>query len=252
MVLRLVSDDGTNRLTRARVQALTAAVEELAANPPARLVIAGNARFFSAGADLNEIAALTGAEAFRFAQMGQRLMAAVAGFPAPTIAVIQGYCMGGGLDLALACDRRIASAHAIFGHRGAALGLITGWGGTQRLPRLVGKARALQMFLAAEKLHAPQALQAGLVDAVVEDPSGSGAGGEYRQPPALCSCHGGLACLLAIRSWCRLSMPLSPTRPAAVASGWSASWDARSAAWELSPSISSTRFGCSKGSPNWK
>ncbi len=170
VVLRLVSDDGTNRLTRSRVEALTSAVEELAAHPPARLVIAGNARFFSAGADLNEIAALNGAEAFRFAQMGQRLMSAIASFPAPTIAAIQGYCMGGGLDLALACDRRIASAHALFGHRGAALGLITGWGGTQRLPRLVGKSRALQMFLAAEKLHAPQALQAGLVDAVVEDP----------------------------------------------------------------------------------
>ncbi len=170
VILRLVSDDGTNRLTRARVQALTAAVEDLATDPPARLVIAGNARFFSAGADLNEIAALTGAEAFRFAQMGQRLMTAIARFPAPTIAVIQGYCMGGGLDLALACDRRIASAHAMFGHRGAALGLITGWGGTQRLPRLVGKARALQMFLAAEKLHAPQALQVGLVDAIVDDP----------------------------------------------------------------------------------
>jgi enoyl-CoA hydratase/carnithine racemase len=169
-VLRLVSDDGTNRLTRARVEAVTAAVEELAAHPPARLVIAGNARFFSAGADLNEIAALSGAEAFRFAQIGQRLMAAVAGFPTPTIAVIQGYCMGGGLDLALACDHRIASPHALFGHRGAALGLITGWGGTQRLPRLVGKARALQMFLAAEKLHAPQALQVGLVDVIAEDP----------------------------------------------------------------------------------
>jgi enoyl-CoA hydratase/carnithine racemase len=170
VVLRLVSDDDTNRLTRARVQALTAAVEDLAAHPPARLVIAGNTRFFSAGADLNEIAVLTGAEAFQFAQMGQRLMTALASFPAPTIAVIQGYCMGGGLDLALACDRRIASAHAMFGHRGAALGLITGWGGTQRLPRLVGKARALQMFLAAEKLHAPQALQHGLVDAIADDP----------------------------------------------------------------------------------
>lgn len=170
VILRLVSDDGTNRLTRARVLALTAAIEGLAAHPPSRLVIAGNTKFFSAGADLNEIAALTGAKAFHFAQVGQRLMAAMAGFPAPTIAVIQGYCMGGGLDLALACGRRIAGAHALFGHRGAALGLITGWGGTQRLPRLIGKARALQMFLAAEKLHAAQALQSGLVDAVVEDP----------------------------------------------------------------------------------
>jgi enoyl-CoA hydratase len=170
VVLRLASTDGTNRLTRARVLALTAAIEELAANPPSRLVITGNARFFSAGAELREIAELTGAEAFRFAQMGQRLMNAVANFPSPTVAAVHGYCMGGGFDLALACHRRIAGPHALFGHRGAALGLITGWGGTQRLPRLVGKTRALQMFLAAEKLHAPRALQIGLVDAIADDP----------------------------------------------------------------------------------
>ena len=169
-ILRLVSDDGTNRLTRARVVALTAALEELAKRPPSRLVITGNVHFFSAGADLNEIAALHGSEAFRFAQMGQRLMNAVAGFPAPTIAAVHGYCMGGGLDLALACSRRIAGPHAIFGHRGAALGLITGWGGTQRLPRIVGKARALKMFVAAEKLHAREALDYGLVEAIAEDP----------------------------------------------------------------------------------
>jgi len=169
-VLRLLSEDGTNRMTRARVDALTKALEELAGRRPARMVITGNTHFFSAGADLHEIAELRGAEAFRFAQMGQRLMNAVAGFPALTIAAVHGYCMGGGLDLALACDRRIAGPHAIFGHRGAALGLITGWGGTQRLPRLVGRARALQMFLAAEKLHAKEALHFGLVDAVADDP----------------------------------------------------------------------------------
>jgi enoyl-CoA hydratase/carnithine racemase len=169
-VLRLCSDDGTNRLTRARVAALTSAIENLANEPPANLLITGNSHFFSAGADLHEIAELHGAEAFRFAQMGQRLMNAVANFPAPTVAAIHGYCMGGGLDLALACNRRIASPHAIFGHRGAALGLITGWGGTQRLPRLVGKARALQMFLAAEKLHARDALPCGLIDAIAEEP----------------------------------------------------------------------------------
>ncbi len=169
-VLRLVSDDGSNRLTSARVQALSTAVEELALGSPSLLVITGNPHFFSAGADLNEIAALTGPEAFRFAQMGQRLMSAVANFPSLTIAAVRGYCMGGGLDLALACHHRIAGPHAIFGHRGAALGLITGWGGTQRLPRLIGKARALQMFLAAEKLHAVAALQIGLVDAIADDP----------------------------------------------------------------------------------
>jgi len=119
---------------------------------------------------LQEIAALAGPEALGFAQMGRRLMSTIADFPAPTIAAIHGYCMGGGLDLALACDRRFAGAHAVFGHRGAALGLITGWGGTQRLPRIVGKARALEMFLAAEKLNAKRALEFGLVEAVVEDP----------------------------------------------------------------------------------
>jgi enoyl-CoA hydratase len=172
-ILRLVSEDGTNRLTRARVAALLAALEEVAQNPPTRLVITGTTHFFSAGADLNEIAQLYGAEAFRFAQMGQRLMNAISGFPAPTIAAVHGYCMGGGLDLALACARRIAGPHAIFGHRGAALGLVTGWGGTQRLPRLVGKARAHQMFLAAEKLHAKEALRYGLVDTIADDPLGS-------------------------------------------------------------------------------
>lgn len=170
IVLRLVSTDGTNRLTRARVTALTTAVEQLATEPPARLVITGNVHFFSAGADLNEIAALTGPEAFCFAGMGQRLMNAMATFPTPTIAAIHGYCMGGGLDLALACRQRIAGPNALFGHRGAALGLITGWGGTQRLPRLIGKGRALHLFLAAEKVHAPKALQIGLVDAIADDP----------------------------------------------------------------------------------
>jgi len=170
VVLRLVSEDGMNRLTRARVQAVTEALQELATQLPSRLILTGNQHFFSAGADLNEIAALTAPEAFQFAQMGQRLMDTVAGFPAPVIAAVHGYCMGGGLDLALACPRRIAGPHALFGHRGAALGLITGWGGTQRLPRLVGKARALQMFLAAEKLHAPRALQIGLADSIADDP----------------------------------------------------------------------------------
>ena len=168
-LLRLSSDDGTNRLTRACVLALTEAVRELSRTGKP-LVLTGNDKFFSAGADLNEIMALDGASAFAFGKMGQAMTDAVDRFPAPVFAAVHGYCMGGGLDLALACDFRIASPHAVFGHRGAALGLMTGWGGTQRLPRLVGMARALEMFIAAEKLHARQALGFGLVDAVVEDP----------------------------------------------------------------------------------
>jgi len=168
-MIRLVSADGTNRLTTERVLALTSSVD--AASRDSRpIILTGNEQFFSAGADLNEIAELTGAEAHRFAQMGQRLMKLVDDSPVPVIAAISGYCMGGGLDLALACDLRIAAPNAIFGHRGAALGIITGWGGTQRLSRLVGKSRALQMFAAAEKLHAPEALRIGLIDRIEDDP----------------------------------------------------------------------------------
>jgi len=133
-------------------------------------VIAGNDKFFSAGAELEEIAALDGPTAYEFSKMGQALMASIEDFPAPVYAAIAGYCMGGGLDLALACHRRIASPHAIFGHRGAALGLITGWGGTQRLPRLIGEGRALEAFVAAEKISAAQSLRIGLVDAIAADP----------------------------------------------------------------------------------
>jgi enoyl-CoA hydratase/carnithine racemase len=119
---------------------------------------------------LEEIRQLNGPAAYNFSKSGQALMLAVEEFPAPAYAAISGYCMGGGLDLALACHRRIVSPNAMFGHRGAALGLITGWGGTQRLPRLVGKGIALEMFVAAEKIGARRALEIGLADAIIDDP----------------------------------------------------------------------------------
>lgn len=168
-LLRLRSADGLNRLSQACVLSLTEAICELGCAPQP-LVIAGNSKFFSVGADLNEIARLSGPEAYEFSTMGQRLMREIEHFPAAVYAVIEGHCMGGGLDLALACHRRIASPNAIFGHRGSALGLITGWGGTQRLPRLIGKGCALLMFTAAEKITAEQASSMGLVDAVVPLP----------------------------------------------------------------------------------
>jgi enoyl-CoA hydratase/carnithine racemase len=169
MVLRLCSGDDTNRLTRACVVALHEIIQRIGAES-LPLVITGNANFFSAGAELKEIAALDGASAYQFSKLGQALMRSLEEFPAPVQAAVSGYCMGGGLDLALACHRRIAAPNAVFGHRGAALGLITGWGGTQRLPRLLGKSMALQIFVAAEKISARQALAMGLVEAVVDDP----------------------------------------------------------------------------------
>ncbi|HXJ89103.1 MAG TPA: enoyl-CoA hydratase/isomerase family protein [Candidatus Binatia bacterium] len=168
-VLRLHSDDGTNRLTSTCIAELTETLCQLR-HSTGGLLIAGSNKFFSTGAELSEIGALTAAAAYDFAQLGQRLMTAIAEFPSPVYAAISGYCMGGGLDLVLACHRRIAAPNAIFGHRGTALGLITGWGGTQRLPRLIGKTQALEMFIAAEKINASKALHLGLIDAIAEDP----------------------------------------------------------------------------------
>ena len=169
-VLQLESSDGTNRLTRACVLALTDFIARLAVHPPRALIITGNRCFFSAGAELQEVRALDAISAMAFARMGRQLMDAIDSFPATVVAAVHGYCLGGGLDLALACDLRIASRQATFGHRGAALGLITGWGGTQRLSRLVGKGRALQMFLAAEKVNAATAYDIGLIEQLAEDP----------------------------------------------------------------------------------
>lgn len=179
-VLQLTSADGTNKLGLARVVALHRAVEKLEAEAQSGalkgLIITGNQKFFSAGADLNEISRLTGPAALEFSRIGQALTDAVDGFPVPVIAGIRGYCMGGGMDLALACDYRIAAPNAVFGHRGARLGVMTGWGGTQRLPRLIGKARAMQMFLLAEMVEADEALRIGLVDKTAEDPVGYAVG----------------------------------------------------------------------------
>jgi enoyl-CoA hydratase/carnithine racemase len=173
-VLRIATPDPTNVLSRAVIQSLHGTVQSLwkeAERGRIRaLIITGNDKFLSAGADLKEIAQLRGPEAFEFSRTGQSLMNVIDDFPAPVIAAIRGYCMGGGMDLALACDYRIAGSDAVFGHRGASLGVITGWGGTQRLPRLIGKSRALQMFLLAETVTAEEALRIGLVDELRIDP----------------------------------------------------------------------------------
>jgi len=173
-VLELISADGTNKLGSDTIMALRRQIQELQLEAETggikALIITGNEKFFSAGADLNEIAQLTGPEAFVFSRSGQALMNLIDHFPVPVIAAIQGYCMGGGMDLALACDFRIAAPNAVFGHRGASLGLITGWGGTQRLSRLIGRPRALQMFLLAEMVGAAEARSIGLVGDTVDDP----------------------------------------------------------------------------------
>lgn len=135
-----------------------------------RLIFTGVGDVFASGADLREIANVDGGEAREFAMRGQRLMSLVAGFGGRTIAAVNGFCFGGAFDLALACSARIASPNAEFCHPGANLGIMTGWGGTQRLPRVVGEAAALEMFLTARRVTAEEALRIGLIEEISEDP----------------------------------------------------------------------------------
>lgn len=135
------------------------------------LVFTGTGNVFASGADLREIAGVSGSDASReFALRGQRLMTRMTELGCRTVAAINGICFGGALDLALACDRRVGSPAAVFSHPGADLGIMTGWGGTQRLPRLTGEAKALEMFFTAKRMGAPEALSIGLIDSIADDP----------------------------------------------------------------------------------
>ena len=131
-----------------------------------RIIFTGTDDIFASGANLREIAAIDSTTAREFAERGQRLMAMIADLPQTRIAAVNGPCYGGALDLALACDMRIASPNAAFCHPGAGLGIITGWGGTQRLPRLIGRANALEMFFTASPVQAERALEIGLIDRI--------------------------------------------------------------------------------------
>ncbi|MGI9055949.1 MAG: enoyl-CoA hydratase/isomerase family protein [Pyrinomonadaceae bacterium] len=132
-----------------------------------KIILTGKDGVFASGADLREIAALTADSAREFALRGQRLMNKISSLDKTTIAAVNGFCFGGALDLALSCDKRIATPNAEFSHPGVCLGIITGWGGTQRLPRLVGEANALEMFLTAKRVSAEEALKIGLIDEIV-------------------------------------------------------------------------------------
>ena len=150
---------------------LTDSVEKASKRPDIdALIFTGVGNVFASGADLREIADVGPDGARGFALRGQRLMQTISELGPTTIAAINGICFGGALDLALACDERIVSPESVMSHPGADLGIITGWGGTQRLPRLVGEAIALEMFYTAKRVSAAEALRIGLVDAVNVDP----------------------------------------------------------------------------------
>ncbi len=135
-----------------------------------RIVITGRDGFFAAGADIGELHRLNGADALEYARFGQRVLNLLADHRAATIAAIDGYCMGGGLDLALACDLRYATPKSVLAHPGGRIGIMTGWGGTRRLPLIIGKSRTLEMMAIGRRITAPEAAEWGLINAVVDDP----------------------------------------------------------------------------------
>ena len=155
-----------NALDLATVGAMRAGLQSLAADPDAAVLVitgAGETAFVS-GADINDIRARGRDDGL--AAINSSLFAEIERFPRPTIAAINGYALGGGCELALACDLRIASDTARFGQPELGLGIIPGAGATQRLPRIIGMGRAKHLILTGDIIDAKQALEIGLVSAV--------------------------------------------------------------------------------------
>jgi enoyl-CoA hydratase len=163
-VIRIARPAQRNSLSVETLSSLDEAFSSLSPREDIQTIIfTGTGDVFASGADIRELQTLTPDSARVFAERGQNLFQRISGARQVTVAAVNGYCMGGGLDLALACRVRVASPNAVFAHPGARLGVITGWGGTQRLPKLIGAARAFEMFLTARRLSAAEAFDVGLV-----------------------------------------------------------------------------------------
>jgi enoyl-CoA hydratase/carnithine racemase len=160
-----------NALSKATLEELHAALRALESDATVRaVVITGAGQYvFIGGADITEFVGLDEAGARASVQRGHDLFNAIEHYAKPVIAAVNGICVGGGNELAMSCDVRIAAESAKFGQPEVNLGIIPGWGGTQRLPRLVGKGRALEMMLTGDLVKADDALRFGLVNKVVPD-----------------------------------------------------------------------------------
>jgi enoyl-CoA hydratase len=159
--LTLSREQRLNALTTNLFEALIEALADCEHRQVAAVVLTGSGtRAFSAGADLKETALQTDPE---FVRAGHAAMVAIEEHPAPVIAAIEGYCLGGGLELALACDIRVASEEAIFGLPELSMNYMPGWGGTFRLPRLIGVSRAKEVILLDRRFTGAEGLEWGLV-----------------------------------------------------------------------------------------
>ena len=158
-----------NALSAAVILELRDAFERVAADPEIRAAIVTGAgeKAFVAGADIAELEQLSGPEARAFALRGQQAFRRLETSGKPSVAAVNGYALGGGLELAMACTVRFAAENARLGQPEVKLGIVPGYGGTQRLPRLVGRGRAMELLLSGEPVTAAEAHRIGLVNAVV-------------------------------------------------------------------------------------
>lgn len=170
-VLTLNRPEALNALSFDILKEIGAAIDEVAAMDDARalLITGAGDKAFCAGADIKELRNRSLADQKRGAELGQAVFAKLDRLPIASVALVNGYAFGGGSELALASTFRLASPNAIFGLPEIKLGLIPGYGGTQRLPRLIGEGRALEIIMTGRNVKAEEAERIGLVNAVVED-----------------------------------------------------------------------------------
>ena len=168
-LLRINRPQALNALNSATLAAISAAAAAVAADDAARvlLVTGSGDRAFVAGADIAEMRDLDPVAAAAFSQAGMRALQVLEMLPVPVVALVNGYALGGGCELALACDWIIASSRAVFGQPEVNLGIPPGFGGTQRLLRRVGRARAMELVTTGRQIPAAEALTLGLVAQVV-------------------------------------------------------------------------------------
>ena len=200
--------DKLNALNRETLRDIAAAFDAAEGDVSVRAVVVTGAgeKAFVAGADIGEISELTAQSGRNFAMFGQNLFRSIETFGKPVIAAVNGFALGGGCELAMACHLRVASENARFGQPEVNLGIMPGYGGTQRLTRLVGKGLGLELLLTGEMITAQRAFEMGLVNALTEP---GGAVAKARELAAKMAAKGPLAvkaCLEAVQAG--LDMPI--------------------------------------------
>jgi len=169
-IIKINRPQSLNALNKETLKELTTAIDEIEKDRNIKAaILTGEGKAFIAGADIKEMKDMTPLEAREFSEMGHNLLMKIENSRLPFIAAINGYALGGGCEMMMACDICIASKKAKIGQPEINLGIHPGFGGTQRLPRLIGKTKAMELLLTGENISAEEAYHIGLINKIVED-----------------------------------------------------------------------------------